>query len=276
MLAIDRRALLGRLIFINDRDEPPGADDPSPEFGVVHCRHSAVQPPSSTSAEPVISEEASRGEEHDGAGHLVELAEAAEFYLRQHLVAKHLVLEERFCHRRFEERRSEAVDANVVRRKLDRHRLGETFHGVLGRAIDGAARGADMAHLRRDIDDGAGQFCFDEAARHRLRHEERGAHVERKDRVEILDLDVGQIGRSIHPGIIDQNLKRRGGGDRAPHGFDVGHVQHQRIGAIAARADRGRGFLDLGLGARRERDLRAGRRQGRRRRKPDAAPAAGD
>ena len=67
MLAIDRRARLGRLIFIHDGDEPPGADDPSPELGVVHCRHSAVQPPSRISAAPVISEEASDARNTVGA-----------------------------------------------------------------------------------------------------------------------------------------------------------------------------------------------------------------
>ena len=58
----------------------------------------------------------------------------------------------------------------------------------LRRAIDGAARGADMAHLRGDVDDRAGQLRLDQPQRHRLRHEERGADVELDDGVEILDL----------------------------------------------------------------------------------------
>ena len=94
--------------------------------------------------------------------------------------------------------------------------------------------------------------------RHRLRHEERGAHVKRKYRVEILDLDVRQKRRAVHAGIVDQDLKRRGGGDGAPYGLDIGDVEHERIGPLAARADRGGGVLDLALGARRERHMRAG------------------
>src|SRR5882724_6724982 len=64
------------------------------------------------------------GEEHNGAGQLVELPEPAELDLGQHLVAERLVLEIRSGHRRFEKRRAEAVDADVVRRQLNRHCLG--------------------------------------------------------------------------------------------------------------------------------------------------------
>ena len=61
-----------------------------------------------------------------------------------------------------------------------------------------------------------------------------------------------------------------------PAGVDVGHVERQRIGLVAARADRRRGRLDLGLGARRERHMGAGGCERRGRRQPDAASAAGD
>ena len=121
-----------------------------------------------------------------------------------------------------------------------------------------------------------GSFAVDQPQRHRLRHEERRAHVEREDRVEILDLDVRQRSRPVHAGIVDENLKRLGRGDRPPRGLDVGDVEHQRVGLLAARADRRRRILDFAFGARGERHMRAGRRQRRRRRKPDAAPAAGD
>src|SRR5215211_9268609 len=60
------------------------------------------------------------GEEDDRAGDFLELAEAAELDLAQHLVAERLVLKERARHRRLQERRPEAVDADVVRRELDR------------------------------------------------------------------------------------------------------------------------------------------------------------
>src|SRR3954469_3977645 len=105
------------------------------------------------------------GEEGDRAGQLFELAEAGELDLGEHLVAECLVLEGLAIHRRYYKGRSQAVDADVVGRKLDRHRLGEAFHGVLAGAIDGAACGADMAHLRRDVDDGARAFGLDQAPR---------------------------------------------------------------------------------------------------------------
>jgi hypothetical protein len=133
-----------------------------------------------------------------------------------------------------------------------------------------------MAHLRGNIDDRAGQLGFDETARDRLRHEKRGAHIEREDRVEILDLDVGEVSRSVHAGIIDQNLKRLAVGDGLLRSLDVGDIEHQRFGLLPAVADRGGGGFNLGFGARRKRDMRAGRSQRRRRRKPNAAPAAGD
>src|SRR5580700_5678318 len=59
MFAVNRGAFAGRHVLVDDRYERPGADDLPPEFGVAHRRHSAVQPPSSTNAEPVISEDAS-------------------------------------------------------------------------------------------------------------------------------------------------------------------------------------------------------------------------
>jgi hypothetical protein len=64
---------------------------------------------------------------------------------------KALFSKKRPRHRRFQERRAKTVDADIVWRKFDRHRLGETLHGVLRRAIDGAARGADVAHLGRNM-----------------------------------------------------------------------------------------------------------------------------
>ena len=121
-----------------------------------------------------------------------------------------------------------------------------------------------------------GSFASIKPHRHRLRHEERSAHVERKDGVEILDFDVGQMRRPIHAGIVDEDLKRFGRGDSLPRGLDVGHVEHQRVGFLAAGADRGRRVFDFLFGARGECDMRAGRRQRRRRREPDAAPAAGN
>ena len=58
--------------------------------------------------------------------------------------------------------------------------------------------------------------------------------------------------------------------------FDVGHVEHQRLGRPAARANGTGRLFNFRPRARRKRHLRAGVRQRRGRRKPDTAPAAGD
>ena len=121
-----------------------------------------------------------------------------------------------------------------------------------------------------------GSFATDQPQRHRLRHEERGAHIERENGVEVLDLDVRQMRRPVHAGIVDEDLKRFGRGDRLSRGLDVGDIEHQRVGLLAAGADGARRILDFLLGARGECHMRAGRGQRRRRRKPDAAATAGD
>jgi hypothetical protein len=132
-----------------------------------------------------------------------------------------------------------------------------------------------MAHLRRHVDDRAGLLGFDQLARHRLRHEIGGADVEPEDEVEVLNLHVDERRRLVGAGVIDENIERCLRGDCSLHGFDIAHVEHQRLGLVAARADGLSRFLDLGGGACRERHMRAGFGQCGRRREPDAAPGAG-
>ena len=151
-----------------------------------------------------------RGEEHDRAGDLVELAEAAELDAGQHLGLEGGVLEERAGQRRFQEGRADAVDADVVRRQLHRHGLGEAFHGVLGGAVDGAPRGADVSHLRGHVDDGAGLLGFDEPARDGLGDEVGGAHVEPHDGIEVVDGDVEQHFGPVGAGVVEQDVERVG------------------------------------------------------------------
>src|SRR3974377_2130735 len=71
------------------------------------------------------------GEKPDGAGDLVELAEPAELNLGQHFVTERFVLEKRPRHRRLKEGRTDAIDADIVRGELDRHRLSEALHRAL-------------------------------------------------------------------------------------------------------------------------------------------------
>ena len=103
-----------------------------------------------------------------------------------------------------------------------------------------------------------GPLRRDKAQRDRLRHEEGGAHVEPHDDVEVFDRDVGQHLRPVGAGVVDQDVERLGLRDGAANRVDVSDVERQRLGLVAARTDRlGRG-LDFGLGARRERHVRAG------------------
>jgi len=82
--------------------------------------------------------------------------------------------------------------------------------------------------------------------------------------------------RPVYAGIVDQDLKRLGGSDSSSRHLDVGDVEHQRIGPVATFADRVRGFVDFSLGPRCKRDMRAGRRQRRSSREPDAATGTGN
>src|SRR3546814_18314726 len=52
-----------------------------------------------------------------------------------------------------DEGRRKRVDADAERSEIDSHRLGQPLEGMFARAIDGPVTGADMPHLRRDMDD---------------------------------------------------------------------------------------------------------------------------
>ena len=66
------------------------------------------------------------------------------------------VVEKRFGQRRLDKGRGDRHDAHALGRQLGGHRLGQPFHRVLGHHVDGAvALRADMAHLRRHVDDDA-------------------------------------------------------------------------------------------------------------------------
>src|SRR5471030_1949967 len=94
-------------------------------------------------------------QEQNRAGKILKLAKPAELDAGKRILAEDFILKEGPRHRRLDERGRQRVDADFVRGKLDRHRLGETFHCVLGRAIDRSRRAAHMAHLRRHVDDRA-------------------------------------------------------------------------------------------------------------------------
>ena len=149
-------------------------------------------------------------------------------------------------HRRLQKGRAERVDADVVRRELDRHRLGEAFHGVLGGAIDGAARRADMAHLRRHVDDRAGRSWRRSAAAPPPAPRKGGAHVEARtsNRNPRPSRPADSAGRFM-PALLTRMSNGSARGDGRSHGLDVRDVERQRIGLFAARTDCRRRLLDL-------------------------------
>ena len=65
------------------------------------------------------------------------------------------------------------------------------------------------------------------------------------------------FGRLV-PALLTRMLKGLGAGDGLLHGGEVGDVEHQRVGLLAASADACGGRLDLGFGAGGQRDMRAG------------------
>src|SRR5262249_23207945 len=96
-----------------------------------------------------------RGQEDNRTQHVLHRAKPPEFDLAKHFGLERNILEEGLSQRRLQKRRPKRVDTNVVRREFDRHRLRETLHGMLGGTVYAPPRGAHMAHLRGDVDDGA-------------------------------------------------------------------------------------------------------------------------
>ena len=184
---------------------------------------------------------------------------------------------ERPRHRRFDEGRRQRVDADLVRRELDRHRLGEAFHRVLGGAIDRAASAPPTWPICDDmLMIEPGRFGLDQPPRHRLRHEKGGAHVERrmtKSKSSTFTSTNG-AGRLV-PALLTRMSNGCLRGDRLLHGLDVAHVERERRRPAARARGLPRPLPRSPLCARGQRDMRAGIGQRRGRRKPDAAPGAG-
>ncbi len=67
---------------------------------------------------------------------------------------------------------------SAMRRQIPGHGLGQPLDRVLGGAIDRSARGPDMAHLGRHVDDRAAVAPLDHDFGHRLRDHEGCANVQ--------------------------------------------------------------------------------------------------
>ena len=109
--------------------------------------------------------------------------------------------------------------------------------------------------------------------RHRLCDKERGALVQVGDGIVILLGHVEERRGPVGAGIVHQDIERRLRRDRCTHRGQIGHVQHQRLGAAAFRADLCRCGFDLRRCARHEHDMRPGLGQRRRTARPIPRPA---
>jgi hypothetical protein len=114
------------------------------------------------------------------------------------------------------------------------------------------------AHLRGHIDDGPATPRVDQLARDGLRHEIGGAHIQRKDEIEIFCLHVDEGCRLIGSGIIDQDVESRLFANRLSHRVNVADVERKMRSLLATRADRLGCLLDFLCCARSKRDIRAG------------------
>ena len=113
-------------------------------------------------------------------------------------------------------------------------------------------------------------------ARHGLRGEERGPHVQPHDGVEIIDAHFDEGLRPVHAGIVEEDVVGQRPLHRLLEGGEVGYVDGEPVGRAAPFADRRRACLDLALRARRQRDVGAGLGEGSGSGQADAAPGAGD
>ena len=194
--------------------------------------------------------------------------------------AKFGILEKHGGHRRFEERGTDGVHPNILRRELHGHRFVQPLDGVLGHAIDRAARRADVPHLRRDMDDRAAFFAavrrFEHFAHRRLCDQERGAHVERQHLIEVIFGNVDERFGNVHARVVDENVEPLEPPDFGANASTVVHVADDWRGARASLSDALRYRFEIAAGSAEENQFGAGARKRDRRLRADAAARAGD
>ena len=158
--------------------------------------------------------------------------------------------------------RQDGVHPDAVGAQLQRQRLGQADHRPLGRRIGRAARHAQVACRRRQVDDGRlpALACRLPKPGHGQPRAQEGAgdvHIQRA-------LPVGQLQRlhrargAGHPGVVDEDVQAA---QLVVHGLEQGlHLQGIRhIGKTAAGAGQGGSQrIQAGLGHVTDHDARAG------------------
>ena len=123
-----------------------------------------------------------------------------------------------------------------MRRELDRHRLGQALDGVFRRAVDAARRRADMAHLRRHVDDRAAAALCDHLAGDRLGDEKRRFDVEVDHFVVIFLRHLDKGLRRVGAGVVHEDVDAVEPADFLRDFGKVHHVADQCCGTAAGLA----------------------------------------
>ena len=142
--------------------------------------------------------------------------------------------------------RRDGVDADALEREFERQRLGDLDHAGLGGGVGNDALVDAKAEHRGDVDDGAGFFRRQHAARGFLRPEEHGVEIGRQHAAPFLFGKVDRAARMRDARIVDEDGDRAesffGGVERSHHRGAVKHIGLDRDGAAAglfdARLDR--------------------------------------
>src|SRR5215213_6659184 len=220
-----------------------------------------------------------RAQEQRRVGDVLRRREAAP---RDHRLEGGALLRRVLAHEGGEQRRlagdrRDGVDADTVRRELDRHRFRDQVYGALRSVVPGKPRAGADAGRRADVEDVAAADGA-EMRHQRLRHQVDRLDVDGEDAVELLlrDVDHGLVAMA-RAGVVDDDVDAAELADRIVHGaLDI-----LPSGDVACERDRAMADL-LGRGLRRpeleieHRNPGAFAREGLGDAEPEALRGAGD
>ncbi len=161
--------------------------------------------------------------------------------------------EHRRRQRCLDERRGKRIHPDVVRRQLERHRLGKPFERMLGHAIDGPVHRSDVPHLGRYVCDCAAALPpvgrLQHFPRCRLGDAKCRLHVELDQSVQVRfgHLDKGL--RNVGARVVDQYVQPGHGGKGLRQGGGIGDVAGHSPRLPARFTNLGRGLLDFVRGS---------------------------
>jgi hypothetical protein len=148
-------------------------------------------------------------EEHHGVGDVARRAEPSERDRRQERRAMRVgvAADKRRQHRRVRGARADGVDANPIRRQLDRERLAEHERGALAGVVGGQVRPRPNGRHRHGVENHPA--ALPPHYRHRvLRRQEHRLRVDRHQTIELLLVGVGDRRRRLRQaGVVDDDIE---------------------------------------------------------------------